>query len=119
MPIHISHKSPRKSRKVSRKSRKSPSKSRKVSRKSRKVSRKSRKVSRKSRKSSRKSRKSKKKSMSKNERRCKNLLKEKIGKNIKEYKQGIFKSIKQAIAVSYNQVKKMIPSCDKYLKKNN
>jgi hypothetical protein len=55
--------------------------------------------------------------MSHSERRCKNLLKKKIGINLNEYKDGIFKSRKQAIAVSYNQVKKIRPSCKKYFKK--
>jgi len=55
--------------------------------------------------------------MSSNERRCKNLLKKKISINLNEYKDGVFKSRKQAIAVSYNQVKKMRPSCKKYFGK--
>jgi hypothetical protein len=133
----VSRKAPRKSRKVSRKasrksrrvSRKAPRKSRRVSRKvlrkssiksrrvSRKASRKSRRVSRRSRRSN-SSQSAKRKSMGKRERSCKDLLKEKVGINIGEYKEGRYKSRQQAIAVAYNQLKKMKPSCDKYLKKN-
>ena len=90
-------------------------KSRKVSRKSRKVSRKvQRKSLRKSRKVSRKSRKVSRKSMGKMERDCKDLLKEKVGINMGELKNGRFVSRQQAIAVSYSQVKKMKPLCGKY-----
>ena len=117
----------RKSRKISRKtSRKSRKVSRKTSRKSRKVSRKSRKTSRKtsrkSRKASRRSLRSKsrrvsrRKSMGK-ERACKDLLKEKVGINLKEYEDGRYVSRQQAIAVAYSQVKKMKPSCGKYFKR--
>ena len=84
-------------------------------RKSRKSPRKSRKVSRKvQRKSLRKSRKVSRKSMGKMERECKELLKEKVGINMGELKNGRFVSRQQAIAVSYSQVKKMKPLCGKY-----
>ena len=112
----VSRKTSRKSRKVSRKSRKT---SRKTSRKSRKTSRK---TSRKSRKASRRSLRSKsrrvsrRKSMGK-ERACKDLLKEKVGINLKEYEDGRYVSRQQAIAVAYSQVKKMKPSCGKYFKR--
>jgi flagellar biosynthesis GTPase FlhF len=114
-------KSLRKSRKTSRKARKSLRKSRKVSRKvsrkARKSLRKSRKVSRKTRKSLRKSRKASRKSMGRRERVCKDLLKEKVGINLKEYRDGRYVSRQQAIAVAYNQVKNMTPSCGKYFKR--
>ena len=55
--------------------------------------------------------------MGRRERSCKNLLKEKVGKNLKEYEDGRYVSRKQAIAVSYNQVKNMKPSCGKYFKR--
>jgi hypothetical protein len=43
--------------------------------------------------------------------RCSDLLKEKIGYNIGEFKKGKFVSIKQAIAVAYKQVGAKYPSC--------
>ena len=101
-PRRVSQKPYRKSRRVSRKSRRVSRKSRRVSRKSRRVSRKSRRVSR------------KRKSVGKRERSCKDLLKEKVGINMGEYEDGRFVSRKQAIAVSYSQVKKINPSCGKY-----
>jgi hypothetical protein len=55
--------------------------------------------------------------MGKKERECKDLLKEKVGINMKEYKEGRYKSRQQAIAVAYSQVKKMKPLCEKYLTK--
>jgi hypothetical protein len=110
-------KSRKTSRKVSRKTRKSLRKSRKTSRKARKSLRKSRKVSRKTRKSLRKSRKASRKSMGRRERVCKDLLKEKVGINLKEYRDGRYVSRQQAIAVAYNQVKNMTPSCGKYFKR--
>ena len=49
---------------------------------------------------------------------CKSYLKNKIKINIGEYKSGgRYKSITQAIAVSYNQVLKKRPRCKRYLKK--
>ena len=110
----LKKKSARKSRKVSRKM----NKSLRISmRKSKRVSKKMNKSLRKSiRKSRRTSRKSKRK-MGKKEMTCKNLLKQKVGINIEEYKDGRYSSRNQAIAVAYNQVKKMKPLCEKYLKK--
>jgi hypothetical protein len=113
----VSRKARKSLRKVSRKARKSLRKSRKTSRKARKSLRKSRKVSRKARKSLRKSRKASRKSMGKRERDCKDLLKEKVGINLKEYRDGRYISRQQAIAVAYNQVKNMTPSCGKYFKR--
>ena len=46
---------------------------------------------------------------------CKKLLQEKIVLNISEYKKGRYVSIKQAIAVSYSQIKKKFPECIKHL----
>lgn len=50
---------------------------------------------------------------------CKSKLKNKIKINIDEMKSGNkrIKSIKQAIAISYNQIKKKYPKCSKVLKK--
>jgi hypothetical protein len=42
---------------------------------------------------------------------CKLYLQKKISKNIDEFKKGRYKSIKQAIAVSYSQTKKKFPRC--------
>ena len=109
----------RKSTRKSRKTRKSTRKSRKVrksTRKSRKV-RKSTRKSRKARKSRKSSRRSRRKSIGKRERACKDLLKEKVGINLKEYEDGRYLSRQQAIAVAYSQVKKMKPSCSKYFKR--
>jgi len=47
---------------------------------------------------------------------CKKKLSLKIAKNIKEFKNGKFKSRSQAIAVSYSQVKKKYPECKRYFK---
>jgi hypothetical protein len=106
MSKRVSRKSTRKSRRVSRKS------TRRSRESSSTLSRKSRRLSRKLSRSPRRSRKIGKKEMT-----CKNLLKEKIGVNIEEYKNGRYSSRNQAIAVAYSQVKKMKPLCDKYLKK--
>jgi hypothetical protein len=46
--------------------------------------------------------------------RCKNFLKKKIAINMTEYKKGRFKSPAQAIAVSYSELKKRIPSCKRF-----
>lgn len=43
---------------------------------------------------------------------CKNYLKKKINKNIKEYR-----NRKQSIAISYSQVKKEHPACKRVLRK--
>jgi hypothetical protein len=112
----LKKKSARKSRRTSRKMNKSLR--RKSLRKSRKTSRRGSRKMNKSlrRKSLRKSRKSKRK-MGKKEMTCKNLLKEKVGINIGEYKDGRYSSRSQAIAVAYNQVKNMKPLCGKYFKK--
>jgi hypothetical protein len=50
-------------------------------------------------------------------RRCKNLLKKKVEKNLKEYGKGKYSSRSQAIAVAYSQVKKMSPSCRKVFRR--
>ena len=47
--------------------------------------------------------------------RCNSLLKKKIKKNIREYtSKKRYVSRKQAIAISYSQVKKKQPKCKKY-----
>jgi hypothetical protein len=48
---------------------------------------------------------------------CNELLREKIKINLDEFKDGVFKSRQQAIAVSYSQVKKKHPSCSRYFNK--
>ena len=48
---------------------------------------------------------------------CKKYLSDKIRNNIKEYKNGKFISRKQAIAVSYSQVIKQHPRCNKSLRR--
>ncbi len=57
---------------------------------------------------------SRKKSSSRAKRSCQTKLKNKIRINMAEYKKGRFSSRKQALAVSYAQVKKKSPSCKKY-----
>jgi hypothetical protein len=49
---------------------------------------------------------------------CKSRLSEKIAINMKEYKQGLYKSPKQAVAVSYSQVLKKYPKCRKSLRRS-
>jgi len=49
---------------------------------------------------------------------CQTKLRKKISINMKELKEGRFKNAKQAIAVSYNQVKKKFPSCKRYMKRS-
>lgn len=46
---------------------------------------------------------------------CKHKLQEKIKINMAEYKTGRWVSPKQAIAVSYSQIRKKYPSCKKVL----
>jgi hypothetical protein len=50
---------------------------------------------------------------------CRDVLSKKIGINMREYKSksSPIKSPKQAIAVSYSQVKKKYPSCKRFFKK--
>jgi hypothetical protein len=45
---------------------------------------------------------------------CRQALSRKIKINMGEYKQGRFSSRKQAIAVSYSQIRKRKPQCKKY-----
>jgi hypothetical protein len=42
---------------------------------------------------------------------CKDYLRKKIEINMREFKEGRFKTAKQAIAVSYSQVRKKHPRC--------
>ena len=58
-----------------------------------------------------------KRSGSRGKRSCQTKLKNKIKINMAEYKKGRFSSRKQALAVSYAQVKKKSPSCKKYFKR--
>ena len=48
---------------------------------------------------------------------CRKHLSKKIAINMKEYKDGRYSSPKQAIAVSYSQVKKLYPHCKRELTK--
>jgi hypothetical protein len=57
------------------------------------------------------------KTSKKGKRSCQTKLKNKIRINMAEYKKGRFSSRKQALAVSYAQVKKKSPSCKKYFKR--
>jgi hypothetical protein len=50
---------------------------------------------------------------------CKEKLSEKIRINMREYREGRWKSPQQAIAVSYSQVLKKSPSCKKSLRSKN
>ena len=47
---------------------------------------------------------------------CRELLSNKIRLNTREWKKGKFKSRKQAIAVSYSQIKNKFPDCKRYFK---
>ena len=51
------------------------------------------------------------------EKNCKKKLANKIKINMKEYKDGIWTSPEQAIAVSYSQISQSYPKCKKVLKK--
>lgn len=55
-----------------------------------------------------------KRSGSRKKRSCQNKLKNKIRINMAEYKKGRFSSRKQALAVSYAQVKKKSPGCKRF-----
>lgn len=48
---------------------------------------------------------------------CKDLLQKKVKKNMQEYKKGRYVSRQQALAVSYSQVKKASPYCNRYFKR--
>jgi len=47
----------------------------------------------------------------KSKKQCKDLLQKKIRINISEFKKGRWKSPKQAVAVSYSQIRKRFPEC--------
>jgi hypothetical protein len=64
-----------------------------------------------------KSKKSVKKSKKNKKSLCKQRLSKKISINMKEMKNGRYKSPAQAIAVSYSQVLKEFPHCKRVLKK--
>ena len=59
----------------------------------------------------------KSKKPSKMSRKCRERLSNKIAINTREYKSGRYKSPQQAIAVSYSQIKKMYPECNKYMRR--
>lgn len=46
---------------------------------------------------------------------CRDLLSSKIAINMREYKKGVYKSPKQAIAVAYAQVSKKSPACKRLI----
>jgi len=48
---------------------------------------------------------------------CKQRLSDKIKVNMKEWKDGKYKTQQQALAVSYAQIKKMFPHCKPHLSK--
>jgi len=50
---------------------------------------------------------------------CKRYLKKKISINMEEYKNGMFVSPAQAIAVSYSQTLKRFPRCKNHLSRKN
>lgn len=64
-----------------------------------------------------KRRKSKSKSK-KRKSKCVKYLQQKIGINMNEFKNGVYVSRSQAIAVAYSQVRKKHPSCKRILKKS-
>ncbi len=53
------------------------------------------------------------KSKSKLQIKCRQYLSKKISKNMKEWKQGKYRSRQQALAVSYSQTRKANPKCIK------
>jgi hypothetical protein len=53
----------------------------------------------------------KKTSAKKSKKQCKDLLQKKIRINITEFKKGRWKSPKQAVAVSYSQIRQRFPEC--------
>ena len=57
--------------------------------------------------------KSKSKDIKSQLKKCKKMLSEKIAINMREFKQGRYKSPKQAIAVSYAQLCKKSPICNR------
>jgi hypothetical protein len=72
-------------------------------------------------KSSKRSKRSKRSTVSKSVKMCRSKLSNKIKINIKEMKSGSkrIKSIPQAIAIAYSQIRKKHPKCSKFLKKKN
>jgi len=46
---------------------------------------------------------------------CRDLLSSKIAINMREYKKGVYKSPKQAIAVAYAQISKKSPACKRFI----
>ena len=68
-------------------------------------------------KSNRIRRKSIRRRRSRSKSKCRKYLSKKIAINIDEFKRGLFKSKKQAIAVSYSQVRKKHPACKRIFKK--
>ena len=117
-----SKRSNRKSKRSNRKSKRSNRKSKRSNRKSKRSNRKSKRSNRKSKRSNKLSRKHSKKSRSRasqgrSKKSCDETLQRKIGKNIGEWKKGRYSSKKQALAVSYAQVRKSRPECSKYYRR--
>lgn len=59
-----------------------------------------------------------KRSKSKRKSKCVKYLQQKIGINMNEFKNGLYVSKSQAIAVAYSQVRKKHPSCKRIIKKS-
>ena len=49
------------------------------------------------------------------EKKCIKMFKKKLSTNLGEYKKGIYKSSLQAVAITFNQVLKKNPKCEKYI----
>lgn len=52
------------------------------------------------------------------EKKCNKLFKNKLSTNLGEYKKGRFQNYKQALAVTYSQVLRKDPKCNKYISSN-
>lgn len=52
-----------------------------------------------------------------NKEQCEQFFHYKVGKNMKEYELGRWKSRQQAIAVSYSETEQIYPRCEKFLGK--
>ena len=52
------------------------------------------------------------------EKKCNKLFKNKLSSNLGEYKKGRFQNYKQALAVTYSQVLRKDPKCNKYISSN-
>ena len=52
------------------------------------------------------------------EKKCNKLFKKKLSTNLGEYKKGRYQNYKQALAVTYSQVLRKDPKCNKYISSN-